>query len=988
MILDYLEEVDGCDGLDTVVVEEPREVADVFVGGNKLNILHLNIRSLQKNFTELLIYLDLLKLNNIDLIILSETFAINNLNNFRINNFDILYNKSYFNKNDGLVLYIRDTIPIQNKIFNLTETNLLRCTFKIDEHNFGITASYRPPSTQLNLYLDELEVFFANLNMLENELFVGDININILNEQDIFVTRYLNIMAQGGFVSCINSVTRETQLSLSAIDHIFLKMQNLNERKDYIKPIILKSALTDHYTTALSVDNIKTAGIDLDSQQHYKITIDYANLTNSLKNESWHDVFNNFNIEESHNIFKTKLINYILKYTKTKKITCKNKKRKPWVSQGLINSIIYRDKLKRELHKNFSMQLSNQYKKYRNTLNKLIQKEKNNYYKQKIIDSANDYKKVWGFINELTGSKKNTSKNICLLDNDKMSSDNWEVSNIFNNFFIKIGHDIQKSITKTTKHPLIPKTMLSNSLFLTPVNENEIIQHINSLKTNSAPGEDKITSTLIKHIHSYIIGPIKHIINLSFTNFDIPCDWKMTIVTPIYKTGEKNLPTNFRPISLINNFAKIFEKCLKKRLVGFLEQHNLIYSQQYGFRQGKSTEDAVFQLVSDLQSNFKLKKKSLGVFLDLKKAFDTVSHKELLNRLEELGVRDGPLQLFGNYLKGRKQKVRVNECYSNCQSIETGVPQGTVLGPILFLVYINNIGKLLDDCSVISYADDTVLLFSENTWENTYRRAEMGLSKIHNWLNDSLLSLNHEKTFFITFSATAADQPIKDSMTIHTVTCQNYQLCNCHIIKRVNKLKYLGVMVDCNLRWDEHITYLAKKVRVMFYKFYQLRDILNKKLLLITYGALVESILRYCITIWGNSYNNTLKILETCQNTLLKIILHKQRRYSTLELYKSSNTLNLRNLYVMSILNYLSKNPQLCSLVSHTYHTRLKVNENLVVPLLPTAFCQRFFSYFAPKVFNMLPEHLRIIIKNTNLFKKRIKTFILNNPTFFVHLFS
>lgn len=441
---------------------------------------------------------------------------------------------------------------------------------------------------------------------------------------------------------------------------------------------------------------------------------------------------------------------------------------------------------------------------------------------------------------------------------------------------------------------------------------------------------------------------------------------------------------NYRPISVISCFAKVFEKCLKEKITEYLESNNLLYNKQFGFRNNRNTEDAIIDLVKEIHSNLRNKKKSLAIFMDLSKAFDTVSHEILFERLEEVGIRGEPLNLLINYLSNRSQCVKVNDIFSETQIIKTGVPQGTVLGPLLFLIYINNIGKIFEECSVIAYADDTALLFSGNSWDEVYEQAERGVKALYSWLSDGLLALNFTKTFFMTFSASLADQPTQTTIKIHNPLCTQ-SICNCPQIERVDKMKYLGIFLDQNLKWDEHLAFLNKKIRNIFYKFFQLREILNKQMLKIVYYSLVESNLRYCITVWGGAYNNVFRIVMTCQNLILKIMYRKPFNYHSTDLYKNCDILKVRNLYVHAVINYIIKVGQ-NQIENRFYNTRHADQNNLPVPLMRSDLCQRFYTYYGPKLFNELPNDIKNQ-SDSRRFKKITREFLLQDQEYFDDLF-
>lgn len=507
--------------------------------------------------------------------------------------------------------------------------------------------------------------------------------------------------------------------------------------------------------------------------------------------------------------------------------------------------------MKKNLKFNSNLQKISEYKEYRNKLNKIITQTKNIYYKNKIIQNSNNVKKNYNLISEATNEINNKSNEIIHLsnENNKLITDSRDVANQFNNYFINIGQRMAETIT-IPPNPIKIKNTCYSSMFLNPVTQNEVIKYISSLKNNCSPGIDEITTKIIKAIHVHIAEPLTHIINLILETGKVPDQFKTSIVTPIHKAGSKSLTENYRPISLISNLGKIFEKCLKDRLTDFLDRNNILSANQFGFTSGLSTADAMCELTNEITTNLNNGLKCFAVFLDLSKAFDTVSHPILMDVLESYGIRGNALNIFKNYLTNRTQYTRINQTLSEPNIIKMGVPQGTVLGPILFNIYLNAMSSLTVNGKIVSYADDTVIVFNDTSWQRVKDKFVGGILTIKHFLDSFRLSLNLKKTKYMAFSITDKNRPNYGDIQIDNLSDP---------IEEVSTIKYLGIIIDNNLKWHSHILYLTKKVRFLIHKFYLLREFLSKKLMIMIYKALVEQLLRYGILVWGGC---TLQILN------------------------------------------------------------------------------------------------------------------------------
>lgn len=425
---------------------------------------------------------------------------------------------------------------------------------------------------------------------------------------------------------------------------------------------------------------------------------------------------------------------------------------------------------------------------------------------------------------------------------------------------------------------------------------------------------------------------------------------------------------------------------IRDRLSGHIEKNRILSKNQFGFQRNMSTEDCLFEVTKSIYNSIDKNKKPLAIFLDLAKAFDTVSHSLLLKKLNDYGIRGLPNKLIESYLEDRKQCVKIQDQFSSFETIVCGVPQGSVLGPLLFSLYINELLFLDTPAQIISYADDTVILLQGNSWNDVMEQSTSAFAKVRQWLNENLLTINIQKTKFMCYSILDSKQPHIEKIKLHTYECLTINKkigCTCKdYLDKTKNIKYLGITLDQNIKWEKHIINLNNKIRKLTYRFYYLRNSMPIYILKLLYQALAESIIRYGISIWGGAYVSTLELINVTQRSLLKIIFNKEKRFPTELLFQESQFLTISQLYIKAVLMFVYRHPELKLISNSTYDTRNRIGLGVTIPLLTKTTTQRFITYFGPKFFNLLPPELKKI-NHRNLFSKKISLFLRANLNIF-----
>ena len=507
-------------------------------------------------------------------------------------------------------------------------------------------------------------------------------------------------------------------------------------------------------------------------------------------------------------------------------------------------------------------------------------------------------KKTWATINETLNRSKNiTAFPSNFMINNLSVEDPQEIANHFNRFFIDVGSDLSNKIvvdnasSKFTDYLTHPTNLNFNFNLTTEI---EILTIINKFKNKNSSGVDEISNKLLKAIKHEIKEPLSVIINQSLRTGIYPDSLKIAKVKPLYKKGEKNHLNNYRPISILPTISKVFERLMFGQIYNYFNTNRLLCEQQYGFRSGHSTELATVKLIDTIiqnMDNTRITKTPVTVCLDLSKAFDTLNFDILLHKLQYYGVNGVPLLLIKSYLNERYQYTKYDNFDSTRLEIKTGIPQGSILGPLFFSIYINDLINSSNKFKFLMYADDTTLYFNLEDFpaQNRSMLINNELERVNTWLKLNKLTLNVEKTKGMIFHKRRKIEHTKSSMNNRTIDI-------------VSQFSFLGVILDEHLSWKEHVNMVTNKLSQISGVINRLKYVFPKQILKNLYKSLFTPHLNYGSLVWGTNTKQT----EILQKRILRIITSSSYIAHTEPILKELGLINVKDMFSLKIINFFA----------------------------------------------------------------------------------
>ena len=927
---------------------------------------HLNVYHLPNKIADICLLLN--KTPKIHILGLSEAWLSSKHSDdiLSIPNYQILRRDTKQRGHTGLVAYIHDSVyPFIRRRTDLEPLNIeciwieLKCSMSSP---LLLGYLYRHPDAT-----DEWQENFAQMMdkiqlINRNILLQGDFNINFLEPQP----SWQSTIALFGLKQIVTKPTRISSTTTSLLDHIYTNNTSL-----FTNVEVLEKSISDHFPT---VCTWKAKPPKPPKNGH--TTIVYRTFKSFQKEAFFQDlnsiplnnVLNSSDPSEALHVFYNTLLPIINKHAPLRKKRVKSAALPGWLTPEIAAAQKHRDQLKMKLKQlcknNIDLlpdpvksqilsdkeQATKDYRKQRNKVTSLIRASQKAYFSKMITDNK-DTASLWKSINQITNKSRSKS----------CSNYAWSPDS-FNDHFLHLAESALDQISSTAYnvptnlHNFCQQKLPSNVSFQIPILAvHEVGALITNMQNKKSMGPDNISPSLLKLSLPYVVEPLTHIYNLCIKQSTMPTALKTAQVLPLPKSKDTSDLNNFRPISLISTLSKPLERHVHKHLMTYLENHKLLYPLQSGFRKNHSCQSALTYLCDAWLSAINQQKLTGAVFLDLRKAFDLVSHEILAKKLSLYLCNQTSLSFFKSYLENRSQFVLTNGQISSTETVKRGVPQGSVLGPLLFCIFINDLPLSISDPMVSChiFADDTTLHSSAKTISDVQSSLQCGLNDISNWCHSNQMVVHPIKTKCMVITSRQKHQLKQLTLTLSV---------NNTPLEQVHSHKVLGVIIDDELRWENHIDFLTKKLARSLFLLNRLKLFIDTDARKIFFNAHCLSHINYASIVWSCSAQNHLKKLNTLYKRGTKIILpdptlSTKEKQAVLDILPLNQQLEFQKLVSVFKTRFNLTPHYITNLLikSHRYSST-----NYLLPQARIDLFKTSFSFSGAVMWNSLPLRLRL----------------------------
>jgi len=936
---------------------------------NSVKIEHINSQSLLGHLDEVKL---LVVERKLDILCVSETWLLPSMEDRFISIPDFNIFRQDLGRGGGVCIYVKKCLTAHKVAVNVdrvAEVEDLWITVQCRKlPSIIIGTVYRHPKALVASY-DYISDIFKAISLRNKPVFIfGDMNDDMLipNSRLDQVIRNLKLS------QIVNKPTRISNNTATLLDLLIT-----NKPEMLIQSDVLPCQVADHELVSATVNFKKPK-----RQPQYKTFRSLCNYSQEklcnkiLENTlTLNNILNTDNVDLQTETFTNVFIRSIDSCApeETKLIT---RPPAPWINENIKIAIEEREQIHKLLKQNrSSVNLQEEYKNKKKSVKLNIHRAKATHFKERFKECGNNSAKKWSVVKELIPGKK-TGSGLNNFDDVKSKVDE------FNEFFANVG---KKTYEKTQENLANCNRVIQDNTRVNlnnqvnfrpqPVSVETIILTFKQLRETKAVGTDGIAFRFVRDSLVVTSFYLTVIINTSIVTGVYPTLWKHAIVPPILKSGDINDVSNYRPISILPVLSKLLEKIVANQLREFLERNRLLSNTQHGFRTNLSTETALMKVTDKIYNNIDNNKITLLVLCDLSKAFDSINHSILIKKLNYHFI---DAFWFDDYLLGRSQSVKIEKCISSKKEVTFGVPQGSILGPILFLIFVNDMSKLARNCFLIQYADDSQFIFtgSMDKIGELVHNAEETLKEAKTYFDVNGLKVNAQKTQIIFLGNRQNIAKIPNEIKVNF---------DGNLIEPSKVVKNLGVYMDCHMSFDKHIDEMHKKTMGTLIFLNHIKDKIDKETRVLIVQSLALGIINYCCKIWGSACKTQLHRVQKLQNFAAKIATGNGKKYD-----RATPHINLlkwlkieqKYLFDICIMIYKTINKEtptwLLSFptVGEVIQVATRQSNDLFVPRTRTDSGKRQLAIRGPTLWNNLPNVIKES-NNLNLFKCKLKEYFL-----------
>lgn len=937
---------------------------------SSINVSHVNVQGFLNNYNSIEVFA---RVENVDILCISEHWMTgNDFTHIHFGDYKIVSIFARQHHIHGGALILAKDIAVISEISAISRLSMechveiCAINIKIGNRKISVITIYRPPTGNMQEFIDCLTqaletaskrsdfiILCGDFNIdsqqsnINTKLLFDVINTYQMNDNQIGPTRIFTYA--NGHISSSSIDYMVTNLSTD-IYNCTLIQPNIADHLAYI----LKFKITD-------TENEIKHDIPISMKRHINSN-NIAEFKTRLNATDWTPLFN-LNVNEGWDYF-CKSIAWCFDVSCPKKLVRHKQKSKTWITEEIIQEgqtmkdlfwlVSGMQEIEHEIRNTYNSRM----KEYKRNLNQA----KVNHYSNKICNANNKTKETWNIINKELGRKSSSQKSITLLHGSEEVKESIEISELFAQHFSNAAE--MATLNHFGENLSLPCSIGQNvdiayPFESYPITETEVLRTLNIMKNKNSAGIDELSIPVLKKIIDVIVKPLIFLMNQSLIQGCFPPIFKQALVIPLHKKGSENDIDNYRQISLLCSLSKLYEKVIGGRITEHLELNSLLCDSQYGFRQKRSVETASYHLVNYIYQQIDSNNYVISLFFDLSKAFDTVCSEFLITKLENCGFPKNVINWLDSYLSNRTMAIKYNTTLSKFHSVKLGVPQGSVLGPLLFLIFVNDLPSHITGGNITMFADDTAITVAGRGPEILIKKIDLVIEEFSAWCQRNRLILNKSKSVSVKF---------------YLRRCISDEICELEDIPTAVTTKYLGTHLDSYLSWDMHIDSVCAKLNKAYYAIKLMKNCLDKPGLIKVYFAMVYSHISLNIMVWGCAKD--FSRVFVAQKRIIRLMFNMGYLESCKPVFLSETLLTAPSIYILKCVMFARSHLNLYQTSSSLHNHNTRHGNLLRIPSHRTSHFKKSPLYNAIVLYNKLPQTFKQNLSD-KVFRVKIKSLLL-----------